>query len=149
MPTFRVRPGPRAGFTLIEILIAITIMGLMLAIALPRVRDNATRGDVQGARGELTNLYQRARVTALQQRKTATLQVSGNMAWVAIPLGAGTDTVGAVVDLAGRYGVAAAASQLVRVSPTGLVNAGTPITMIVSKGYHADTLTISGYGKIQ
>jgi prepilin-type N-terminal cleavage/methylation domain-containing protein len=139
----------RAGFTLIEALIAVVLMGMLLALAPPRIRDAATSADVRNARAAVANLYARARVTAVQLRKPATLRFNVNQAYVTVPLGAGLDTVGAVVDLGTEYGVTLTPSGTISVSPTGLVNANPPITILVSKSGKSDSLVISGYGRIQ
>lgn len=149
MRTRQPPPQGRAGFTLLETMIAVVIMGLLLAMAMPRIRDTMLGTEVRNARAAVANLYARARMVALQQRKTATLTCNGNQVFITVPLGAGLDTVGAVMDLGAQYGVTLTASGDVTVLPTGLVNAAAPITWKVSKSGKSDSLMITGYGRMQ
>ena len=150
MRTLNGRPLPRAGFSLLEMMIAVTISGLLLAIVMPRVQGATTGLDVQGARAAITNLYTRARVTAVQSRRTTTLNLSGTSVWITSPRPTGgLDTLGAVTNLHNEYGVTVTASGNVAILPTGLVNAGTPIVVTVTKGSRSDSVTISGYGRLQ
>jgi type IV fimbrial biogenesis protein FimT len=139
----------RSGFSLIELLIAVTLLGLLLAIAAPRVQEASTTQNVRGARAAVANLYARARIYAVQQRVPVTLQFGDSTAWITAPLGAGLDTIGAVEHLGRQFGVSVAASGSVSISPVGMVNAGTPIRVSVTKSGHTDSVVISGYGKIQ
>jgi Tfp pilus assembly protein FimT len=130
-------------------LIAVTLLGLMLAIAAPRIQEATTTRSVRNGRMALSNLYARARVHAVQSRLPVTLRFGDSTAWITAPLGAGLDTIGVVENLALLFGVTLAASGNVSISPTGLVNAGTPITVTVTKNSKSDSLVISGYGRVQ
>jgi prepilin-type N-terminal cleavage/methylation domain-containing protein len=144
------RPHPRAGFSLVELMIVITVIGIMLAMVVPSVQGTLVRRNLQGSRAAVVNLYARARVTALQQRRATTLNFNGTSAWITAPRAAGgIDTIGAVTDLQAQYGVAVAASGTVTILPTGLVNAGTPIQINVTKSGKSDSVMISGYGRLQ
>ena len=57
--------------------------------------------------------------------------------------------MGAVENLGAQFGVSIAATGPVSVQPTGLVNAGTPIRVTVTKQGKSDSVVISGYGKMQ
>ena len=143
------RHRPRAGFSLIELLTVVSVLGLMLVIAMPRVADANVRRNVKSARAAVASLYARARIQAVQTRRPATLQFTDSLAWVTVPEGAGLDTVGAVENLGAQFGVSIAATGPVSVQPTGLVNAGTPIRVTVTKQGKSDSVVISGYGKMQ
>ena len=151
MATPHGRHRPRAGFSLIELLTVVSVLGLMMVIAAPRLADANTRRNVKGARAAVASLYARARVRAVQARRPATLQFTDSLAWVTIPRGTGAtlDTIGGVQNLNALYGVSIAASGTISVQPTGLVNAGTPIKVTVTKQSKSDSVIISGYGKMQ
>jgi prepilin-type N-terminal cleavage/methylation domain-containing protein len=57
------RPAPRRGFTLIEILIVVSLMAIVGAMALPRLRVSAFRADA--AMRELQTLLQQAQRSAV------------------------------------------------------------------------------------
>jgi prepilin-type N-terminal cleavage/methylation domain-containing protein len=150
MRTLNGRPLPQAGFSLLELMIALSVSGLMLAIVMPRVQGATTGLEVQGARAAIANLYARARVTAVQSRRTTTLNLSGSSVWITSPRAVGgLDTIGSVADLTNQYGVAVTASGNVSILPTGLVNAGTPVVIKVTRSGRSDSVTISGYGRLQ
>jgi prepilin-type N-terminal cleavage/methylation domain-containing protein len=145
------RLRPRAGFSLIELLTVVSVLGLMMVIAAPRLADANTGRNVKGARAAVANLYARARIRAVQTRRPATLQFSDSLAWVTIPRAnsAVVDTIGGVQNLKALYGVSIAASGDISIQPTGLVNAGVPIKVTVTRQSKSDSVVISGYGKMQ
>ena len=150
MKTLSTRRAPQRGFSLVEIMIVIAVAGLMLAIALPRIRDTLVKRDVKSARSALANMYARARVNALQTRKPSTIHFTSPRVWVTAPVGAGLDTVGAVVDLGTLYGVTITASAAtITVLPTGLSNMAATATIVVSRSGKSDSVMISGYGRLQ
>lgn len=144
------RRRPQAGFSLTEMMIAIAVAGLMLAIALPRIRETLVSRDLQSARAALANMYARARINALQTRKSTTINFSGTQVWVTAPVTGGLDTVGAVVDLGVLYGVAITASTpTITVLATGLSNMAATATISVTRSGKSDSVQISGYGRLQ
>lgn len=146
------QPRPaRAGFTLIEVVFVLGFMGLVLALVTPRIREATIRADVRSARGAVANLYARTRVAAIQTRKPATLSFNGNSAVITVPGVGKLDTIGGVMNLNQRYGVALAAStSKVGLQPTGLLtNPAVPIMVKVTKHGRSDSLRISGYGRMQ
>lgn len=133
-------------------LIALTVAGLMLALAMPRLRESLVKRDVQSARSALANMYARARVNALQTRKNTTVHFSGSEVWVTAPLGGvqDGDTVGAVMNLTNAYGVSVNASAAsITVLPTGLANMAATVRVLVTRNGKSDSVMISGYGRLQ
>jgi prepilin-type N-terminal cleavage/methylation domain-containing protein len=149
MPIRLGRHRPRGGFSLIELVTVITVVGLMMLLVAPRLADANTRRNVRGARAAVANLYARARIQAVQTRKPATLQFTDSLAWVTVPQGAGLDTIGAVENLKAQFGVSIAATGSISIQPTGLANAATPIRVTVTKQSKSDSVVISGYGTMQ
>jgi len=138
-----------AGFSLVEALIVVAVLGLLLAITTPKIRDASIRSNVRGARGAVANLYARARVTAIQTRKITTLRFNGNSAVITVPGVGKLDTIGAVMNLNNEYGVTLTTTGDITVLPTGMVNATVPKKVMVSKSGKSDSLMIMGYGRMQ
>ena len=63
----------RRGFTLLELLLAITLMGLMLGLALPRVGGVRTAYSATESAKSLANSIRAARITAVKTRTTVAL----------------------------------------------------------------------------
>ena len=105
----------RSGFSLVEMVLVIVVIGLASMIAIPRLRDVTDRANVRGARGELMDLVTKARATAVARGCTATFNMTTGTAakaWVTTckttdvgVAGAALDTVWIVDSLAVRWKV--------------------------------------------
>ena len=140
------------GFTLIETLIVLVIIGLAGLIALPRLNTAFAQSNVLSAKARLMALYSTARATAVSSNRTAVLRINGNQVYVyASPrrsAGAGTvDTIVRPSNLSTTYGVTLSGGvDSVRVASTGL---GLDSAAIVFTKYSAvDTVFISRYGRV-
>ena len=143
------RLRPQAGFSLVEMMVAIVVAGLTLAIATPKVRSTLVRREVAAARGAVANMYARARIHALQSRHPTTVHFNGTQTWVTATDGAVLDTVGGVVDLTALYGVSVAASQAqIGFTPTGFTSIGSAKVVVSRSGYR-DSVQVSGYGRLK
>lgn len=151
MPLNPVRLRPRSGFSLVEMMIAIALVGLLMAMAVPKIHDTVIKSEVRSARSAVASMYARARIYAVQQRKPAVVNLNATSAWVTTPdAGGGLDTVGAVVNLANSYGVAVTYNTAtLRFLPTGLANVAAPITVRVSRGGKSDSVVVTGYGRLK
>jgi prepilin-type N-terminal cleavage/methylation domain-containing protein len=105
----------RRGFSLIEMLLVLVVIGLASMIAIPRLRSATDRANVRGARGEFMDLVTKARATAVARGCTATFNMTTGTAakaWVTTckttdvgAAGAALDTVWIVDSLAVRWKV--------------------------------------------
>ncbi|HEV7364935.1 MAG TPA: prepilin-type N-terminal cleavage/methylation domain-containing protein [Gemmatimonadales bacterium] len=105
----------RRGFSLVEMLLVMVIIGLASLIGIPRLRAVTDRANVRGARGEVMDLVSKARVVAVARGCTATFNVTTGAAakvWVTTcktsDVGAASavlDTVWIVDSLANRFKV--------------------------------------------
>jgi prepilin-type N-terminal cleavage/methylation domain-containing protein len=149
--------APRKGFTLIEMLLVVIILGVVAVLGFPRMSAGMTRANVRGARTTLINLMAKARTAATQTNRITLVKIEGDNAVVLmrprrlLPVaGNDADTLGAVARLGETYGVTVTATiDSVRFDPRGLGSGfGTGTTFLVSKNGTTDTITIDGLGRV-
>jgi type II secretion system protein H len=142
----------RAGFTLIEMLIVVVVIGLMTLIALPRLNDAFAQSNLTSARAKVVSLFSTARANAAGTSRTTVLRLSGNrmyvVSWPRLKAGAGTiDTVTPVGNITTEYGVTATvSSDSILVDQSGLGRNGS--TIVLTKSGRADTIVINQYGRV-
>jgi prepilin-type N-terminal cleavage/methylation domain-containing protein len=69
--------GPRQGFTLVESLIVIALVGFLLAIALPRFAEARLRMQLDTAAHQLAGDLRRAQVEAIKRNQSVKLAMTG------------------------------------------------------------------------
>ena len=101
-------PRSRRGFSIIELLTVLTIIGITTAIAFPKLRAAGQDADVRGAEAALVASVSRTRAAAIQRGQPARLYFGGSRAWTAVVAPSGDTThVGAPTNLAGLFQVTA------------------------------------------
>lgn len=95
------------GFTLIEILVVIALIGAMAAFAYPRLGDAITKQNVRSARGAVVGMLAKARATAIQRGARTVLIFKNDTLFVQSvhPVTGAVQRVGSFEDLRSRYGV--------------------------------------------
>jgi prepilin-type N-terminal cleavage/methylation domain-containing protein len=144
------------GFSLIEILTVMVMVGIIVAMGIPKFGNTLARQDVRGARVLITTLHSRARNAAISRSRATRLAIKNGyfVALSANPVTGVVDTVGGRGDsVAVRYGVTysvvPSTQDTLRFDPRGLGTEATSTTIYVSKSGFADTITISPLGRIQ
>ena len=94
---FRRLPGGRAphrrnGFTLLELMIVVVIVGVLAAIALPNYSDYVKRSKIIEATTALSDARQRTEQIFLDTRSYATCQTAADAAQVQLPKEGGSST---------------------------------------------------------
>jgi prepilin-type N-terminal cleavage/methylation domain-containing protein len=148
----------RSGFTLIEALIVVVVLGLIMVIGYPKVGAAMGKTDLRSARTTVINLVATARAASVQTNRRTWIKFEGNKAYVlARPrqklVGAGTvDTVGTVQDLSAQYGVTLASGadpDSIQFDPRGFgANLGLGVVVTLSRNSHAETVTLDGLGRV-
>lgn len=68
----------RRGFTLIELLIVFAMLGLIMAMSVPKLRVFRSTANVRAARDQIASSIVTARAAAIQKSRQARFQVRGN-----------------------------------------------------------------------
>lgn len=141
-----------SGFTVVELLWVIVIMGLMGAMGIPRIRGALQKQNVKSARVAGVAHIVKARAAAVQRGCRATVHVrSTGLIWVTAckTVGAGIDTLGSVDDLKARYGVTMSATRdSIQFDPRGLSLGNQSGTVFVSNAVAADSIVINAVGRV-
>jgi Tfp pilus assembly protein FimT len=147
----------RYGFTLVETLVIVVILGLIVLIGFPKVSAAMARSDLQSARTTMINLVATARAAAVQSNRLTWIKFEDSNAYVLarprLAVGAGdADTVGTVHDLADQYKVAVSTGEdpdSIQFDPRGFgTDFGGSTSIILSRGYHYSAITIDGLGRV-
>jgi len=143
-----------AGFSLVEMLIVVVLIGLMSLFGFPRVVRVFNQSQVRGARQAVLNKYNAARIQARQSSRHTFLVRSGNVLWIEreprmVGLAGSTrDTVGEFLNLEGSWLVAVRGFTEVEIDPRGLTVGGGPWQLVIARQEASDSILITGFGRV-
>lgn len=150
----QLRRASRAGFSLVEMLVVIVIIGLMVLFALPKLGPAYDHTMVRSARTAITNLYNATRTAARASNRVAVLRLNGNVLVIerdsAFP-STGKDTVsmgGKFHNLYEQYGVTITGPDSVRVDPRGMLMPSGTHTWVVTRDGWSDSVMVNSYGRM-
>lgn len=143
----------RRGFTAIELIIVVTIVGVLATVAIPRTRDTYARSQLRSAKQELAVTIVRARATAIQNGRPARFVRQGNVVKVVLESGGQLVPVGTDNDLYKEFGVAVeTAPSEIRFDPRGFafgITAPSGYQSVrVSRGALGDSVCVTRFGRI-
>jgi prepilin-type N-terminal cleavage/methylation domain-containing protein len=161
----RFRGPGSAGFSLVEMLVVVVLIGLMSLFAFPKVVKVFDQSQVRGARQAVLNKFNTARINARQSSRHTFLIRNGDFLWIEraprlVSLGGSTrDTIGTVMNLGDVTGEISAAWKVslagftsLSIDPRGLVIAGSPGSspwkLVLTRNEAKDSVVISGFGRI-
>lgn len=140
---------------MIEMLIVVVILGILVIIALPRMRTGVINNNVRAARTTLINMIAGARAAASQTNRSTWVKIEGSRALVlARPRlvtlsGSDADTIGPIQDLSQVYGVTVTPSvDSFRFNPTLMTLATASRKFTITRSGRSDTVVVDGLGRV-
>jgi prepilin-type N-terminal cleavage/methylation domain-containing protein len=139
----------RHGFTLIEVLMVITIVGILLGVVVPRYGAISGAMQVHSAKQEIAALLTQGRATAIQTDQTVLVVRSATAISLVAVSGTGSMLI-AQQDLGSQFGVTVSATKdTVAYDSRGMVT-GNTITLkyLVTNGVTRDSVCLMALGKV-
>ena len=147
----------RSGFTLIEALIVVVVLGLIMVIGYPKVGAAMGKTDLRSARTTVINLVATARAASVQTNRRTWIKFEGNKAYVLarprqkVGGGAGIqppDTIGTVQNLSAQYKVTVApVLDSIQFDPRGF-GVSLADTVTLTRNGHTETVRLDGLGRV-
>ncbi len=72
----------RTGFTLTELTVVLTVIGVLTTMAMPRINDTRDRLELETATHEFARAFSLARTEAIRLNRTVTIHPAGDTAFV-------------------------------------------------------------------
>jgi prepilin-type N-terminal cleavage/methylation domain-containing protein len=150
MTTHTSIPRRRGGFSLAEMLIALTVMGIVLALTVPRMSKVIQGSKLTRIMDELVGDINKARMLAVRKGKSASIIVNAN--GLGYKMVVGTDTMRSFVlnnqEANTRF---APASATITFNSRGMITAGggtTGTTLRAVHGTDSASVTVTGIGRV-
>lgn len=137
------------GFTLIELIVVLVVIGVTSALALPHLRDALDRIAVDGTAADVTTALAVARNAAVMSGTRARLVISAeslrielwaDTAWAPRKTWPGPLAHGVALEVS---------NAMVVFGPTGMGWGASNTTVVLRRGAHSATLTTSRLGRVK
>lgn len=151
----------KRGFTAIEILIVMVIVGIIASFGIPRIRDSILKVNIRSARVGFSLLAVTARQAAVARGCRGVLHITNGTAgkvWVTTcrltatgNVGTLVDTIGIPTGLASRYGVNIASTvDSIQYDPRGISIGYTRAVVVftASGTTYMDSAVVNAIGKV-
>ncbi|HXI34014.1 MAG TPA: prepilin-type N-terminal cleavage/methylation domain-containing protein [Gemmatimonadales bacterium] len=151
----------KRGFTFVEILIVMVIIGVIASFGIPRIRDSMLKVNIRSARVGFSLLAVTARQAAVARGCRGVLHITNGTSgkvWVTTcqitatgNAGTAVDTIGVPTGLASRYGVNIASTvDSIQYDPRGISIGYTRavVTFTASGTSYTDSAVVNAIGKV-
>ena len=140
--------GQRKGFTLMEIITVMVIMGIVMMMALPKYGHMNDRNAMRSAKDGLSARISAARAASVASGKPATFSIIGDTMRVTLTSNGITTTKGADINLFQQFGVSMTSGNAnVKFDGRGMANQ-TALVLKFARSNLSDSLCISKLGLI-
>ncbi len=142
------------GFTLVEMMIVVVLIGAILLIGWPKVASGLAKTNLRSSRTTVANMFAKARAFAMQSNRRTWINFNGNNVVItASPrtlAGTGTvDSIGGVEKLSEAYGVTLTAPVAsVAFDPRGFGTLGAMQNFVVTRNSKRDSVMVDGLGRV-
>ena len=141
------RIARRAAHTMVELVLALTLMSIVAGIAVPPLVTASARWRLRAAGGDVVNAIAYAREAALARGVQSTVVIDERAAEVRVTCGADTLFRRAIGAL---HGVTVATSgDSLRFAPDGLATGVSNLTVLLVIGTRVDSVVVSRLGRVR
>lgn len=142
-----------SGVTLVEMVIVFALVGIITAIALPKLGNSTDVFAVRSARAEVASYISQARALSIQTGRVAKFVRNGDAIQLTVTSNTGTTTRVASQNLGAGNGVTLAAvpSDTISFDPRGVLQSGASTTspkIRISRNGVQDSVCVVGWGKV-
>jgi prepilin-type N-terminal cleavage/methylation domain-containing protein len=143
----------RRGFSTIEMIIVIVLIGLIASIGFPRLRQGLEKQNVRSAKALIATLASTARGTAVQRGCSATLNLTVDSIWVSacgVNPPAASVQVGTKKVVGSEFSVTLVPTRAsVIYDPRGIATVFQPTTIRVIGPRYRDSVVINELGRVK
>ena len=135
------------GFTLLELMVVLGIVGVLLSLAIPRAARYLDAIRVRGAAQEIMSVFATARHHAIARARYASVLVDASAGTIEVR---SEDRRVLIRDLTLGYGVTLRATRdSMSYSPVGLGYGAANLKITIERGEASDTVVLSRVGRIR
>jgi prepilin-type N-terminal cleavage/methylation domain-containing protein len=142
----------RKGFSMIEMIVVVILIGIIATIGFPRLRDGLEKQNVRSAKALIATLAATARGAAIQRGCSATLNLTVDSIWVSacgVNPPAASVQVGTKKLVGDDFSVTLSSTAAsVVYDPRGISTVFQPTTVYVTGPQYSDSVVINEVGRV-
>lgn len=142
----------RKGFTTIEMIMVVIMIGVIAAIGFPRLRDAFEKQNIRGAKALMATMVATARGAAIQRGCAATLNMTVDSAWVTacgVNPPAASVAVGTKKLIGDDFGVKLGPSSAsISYDPRGIAVVFQTTTVQIIGPHYTDSVVVNQVGRV-